>query len=108
MKKLFRNDKLIACALNKYLCNIFKNLSIPKDPCFEDQTSNSCTDRVKASIVKYKDHPIIIYTNPIQDGPLRGWIGSRMGCKKTPFPKIYHTYPAMIKLGTVTLYIKKI
>ena len=34
--------------------------SIPKDPCFEDQTSNLRADRVKASIEKYKDHLSII------------------------------------------------
>ena len=34
--------------------------SIPKDPCFEDQTSNLRADRVKASIKKYKDHLSII------------------------------------------------
>ena len=28
--------------------------------------------------------------------------------KKTPLPKICHTYPTMIKLGTVISYLKKI
>ena len=28
--------------------------------------------------------------------------------KKAPFPKTCHTYPAMIKLGTVIPYLKKI
>ena len=30
------------------------------------------------------------------------------GSKKATLPKIYHTYPAMIKLGTVMLFLKKI
>ena len=33
-----------------------------------------------------------------------GWGGG----KKTPFPKICHTYHAMMKLGTVIPYLKKI
>ena len=57
---IFQNDKLIVDTFNKDFCNIVKKLSIPKDPCFEDQTSNIFTDRVKASIKKYKDHPSII------------------------------------------------
>ena len=28
--------------------------------------------------------------------------------KKYPFPKIYHRYPTMMKLGTVILYLRKI
>ena len=34
--------------------------SIPKDLCFEGETSNLRADRVKASIEKYKDHLSII------------------------------------------------
>ena len=36
--------------------------------------------------------------------------GEAHGCggKKTPLPKICHTYPAMMKLGPVIPYIKKI
>ena len=30
------------------------------------------------------------------------------GNKKAPLPKICHTYPTMMKLGTVTPYLKKI
>ena len=30
------------------------------------------------------------------------------GVKKVPLPKICHTYPAMMKLGTVTPYLRKI
>ena len=45
--------------------------------------------------------------NPIQDGLFRGC--SRMGGdKKAPLPKIHHTYSAMMKLGTVIPYLKKI
>ena len=45
--------------------------------------------------------------NPIQDGHFRGWslIG---GAKRPLLPKICHTYPTMMKLGTVIPYLKKI
>ena len=46
--------------------------------------------------------------NPIQDGIFRGCL--RMGGgggKKPPLSKICHTYPTMIKLGTVIPYPKK-
>ena len=45
--------------------------------------------------------------NPIQDELFRGC--SRMGeGKKAPLPKTCHTYPTMMKLGTVIPYPKKI
>ena len=46
--------------------------------------------------------------NPIQDGHF--WGCSRMGgeAKRHPFPKICHTYPTIMKLGTVIPYLKKI
>ena len=48
-------------------------------------------------------HPI----NPIQGGSFRGC--SRMdGGKKTPLFKICHTYPTMMKLGTLIPYLKMI
>ena len=40
-----------------------------------------------------------------------GIFGAAHGCgggQKGPFPKISHTYPAMMKLGTVIPYLKKI
>ena len=36
-------------------------------------------------------------------GAAHGWEG-----QKDPFPKICHTYPTMMKLGRVILYLKKI
>ena len=47
-----------------------------------------------------------ILLNPIQEGPFRG--GSRMGVQKGPLLKFCHTYPTMMKLGTVIPYLKKI
>ena len=46
--------------------------------------------------------------NTIQDGRFWGcsWMGGRGG--KGPLPKICHTYPTMMKLGTVIPYLKKI
>ena len=40
-----------------------------------------------------------ILLNPSQDGPFCG--GSRMGVQKGPLLKFCHTYPTMMKLGTV-------
>ena len=48
-----------------------------------------------------------VHVNPIQHGFFRGC--SRMGRgKKAPLPKILHTYPTMMKLGTVIPYPNKI
>ena len=47
--------------------------------------------------------------NPIDDAPF--WGCSRIGgSQKDPLslPKICHTYPTMLKLGTVIPYLKKI
>ena len=44
--------------------------------------------------------------NPIQDGLFRGC--SRMRGQKGPLPKICHTYPTVMKLGTVIPYPNKI
>ena len=45
--------------------------------------------------------------NPIQDVLFRGC--SQMGGpKRPPIPKICHTYPTMMKLGTVIPYLKEI
>ena len=37
-----------------------------------------------------------------------GWGEGEGGAKRAPFPKICHTYPAMMKLGTVIPYPRKI
>ena len=44
--------------------------------------------------------------NPIQDGHF--WGCSWMGRQKSPIPKICHTYPTMMKTGTVISYLKRI
>ena len=48
--------------------------------------------------------------NPIQDVHFRSCsrMEERGGAKTPPLPKICHTYPAMIKLGTVIPYLKKL
>ena len=48
-----------------------------------------------------------ICLKPIQDGHF-GAAHGRRGAKKAPFPKICHTYPTMLKLGTVIPDLKKI
>ena len=45
--------------------------------------------------------------NPIQDGVLTDGVEGRGVGQKGPFPKICHTYPTMMKLGTVIPYLKK-
>lgn len=45
---ILQNDKLIADSFNNCFCNIVKNQSVPKDPFFEEQTSNLFEDEVKA------------------------------------------------------------
>ena len=37
-------------------------------------------------------------------GPAHGWGGGN----KAPLSKICHTYPTLMKLGTITPYLKKI
>ena len=49
----------------------------------------------------------VVNLNPIQDGLFRGCSRIR-GAKRAPLPKIFHTYPTMMKLGTVIPYLKKI
>ena len=39
-------------------------------------------------------------------GAAHGWGDG--GQKRPPLPKIYHTYPTIMKLGTVIPYVKKI
>ena len=46
--------------------------------------------------------------NPVQDGPFRGCSRMGGGQKTPPLPKISHTYPTMMKLDTVTPYLKNI
>ena len=52
----------------------------------------------------------ILSLNPTQDGLFGASHGLRggRGGKKTPLPKICHTYTTMIKLGTVIPYLRKI
>ena len=59
--------------------------------------------------LKLLSHTQIYSINPIQDGHF--WGCSRMGGggrEKAPLPKICHTYPTVMKLGTVIPYLKKI
>ena len=46
---------------------------------------------------------------PYSEWALSGLLtdGGRWG-KKAPLPKIFHTYPTMMKIGTVIPYLKKI
>ena len=44
--------------------------------------------------------------NPLQDGSFRGLLMDGGG-KKSPLPKICHTYPTKMKLSTIIPYLKK-
>ena len=63
---------------------------------------------------KANEEAFFIIFNSTQDGLLRGCspiMGGGSGGgggKKAPFLKICHTYPTMMKLGTVIPYLKKI
>ena len=46
--------------------------------------------------------------NHIPDGLFRGCSRMGVGAKRFPLPKIYHTYPTMMKLCTFMPYLKKI
>ena len=55
-----------------------------------------------------RKHPVVkkstlssSYINPIQDGPFWGCPQMGEGKKTPPLCKIRHTYPALMKLGTV-------
>ena len=58
-------------------------------------------------IINTKVHLSQSASNPIQNRHFRGcsWMGE---AKKAPLPKICHTYPAMMKHGTVIPYLNKI
>ena len=62
-------------------------------------------------IYKFFYFKCAVYLNPIQDGLFLGCSrmgGGERGTKRPPLPKICHTYPTMMKLGTVIPYTKKI
>ena len=66
---------------------------------------------VKNSSLKYATAPTkeIIFSLTLFR---MGFFGAAHGCgrgqKGPPLPKIYHTYPTMMKLGTVMPYLRKI
>ena len=107
------------CTLNfacegELVCQIKKYFVIPvfKEPLRNliDYFKNmSC---LKHKSIKLKLINTVINFNPNQDGLF--WGCSRMGAgggrggKKVSLSKICHTYPALMKLGTVIPYLKKI
>ena len=57
--------------------------------------------------ISAKSTTLLLSLTPFSMGFLRaahGWVGA----KKAPLPKTCHTYPTMMKLGTVIPYLKKI
>ena len=60
------------------------------------------------SFLKLRTHIVAFDVNPVKDG--RFWGCSRIGEweQKAPLHRFSHTYPTMMKLGTVVPYIKKI
>ena len=41
-------------------------------------------------------------------GAAHGWLGGARGSKKASLPKVFYTYPAIIKLSTIIPNLKKI
>ena len=61
----------------------------------------------KLYCVIYNNHANLYAFKPIQNGLCQGCL-LMGGEKKTPFPKICHSYSTIMKLGTVIPYLKKI
>ena len=78
------------------LGNDLKNNSIIEIPTFYNNVKKAS---IKRKIWKF---------NPIQAFSILLTDGVRGVTKTPPIPKICHTYPAMMKLGTVIPYLKKI
>ena len=79
----------------------------------EDRSSHqSCSMKkgVLRNFVKFTGKHLCqsLFFNPIQDGLFSGLLTDGGGGAKDPLPKICHTYPTMMKLGTVIPYLKKI
>ena len=81
--------------------------------CFEGNMNDCVTNNSiwgKSQKAKSK-RTVILETqcfNPIQDRFFRGYSRMGGGQKKAPLLKICHTYPAMMKLCTLTPYLRKI
>ena len=58
-KVTLSNDEEIAETLNKYFCNIAKDLSLPENPSINEPSVELFTDPVILGLEKYKDHPSI-------------------------------------------------
>ena len=58
--------------------------------------------------LKDADVEKVLEFNPIENGLFRGCSRIGGGAKRSILPKICHTYPTMMKLGTVIPYLKKI
>ena len=57
--EVLSNDEEIAETLNKYFCNIAKDLSLPENPSINEPSVELFTDLVILGLEKYKDHPSI-------------------------------------------------
>ena len=92
-------SKTLAKELREKLRILENKLKLYKQnsKCFENEDYLRYKLRFE-EIYKTKENGV----NPIQDGPF--WGCSRMG---GGLPKICHTYPTMMKLGTVIPYLKK-
>ena len=101
--------------LHTYICDIFYdsddldfvNFADENTPYFCLSDMISVLGQLKGVIDKIFDWFKKSFLNPIQDGLFRGCSRIR-GAFWPPVPKICHTYPTMMKLGTVIPYLRKI
>ena len=92
------NDEEIAETLNKYFCNIAKNLSLPKNPSVNEPSVELFTDPVILALEKYKDHPSI---TSIKNKMIIQVLSIRPElCGNCAFPQNFRTR----KLGEITLF----
>ena len=81
----------------KYLCSV----------CYKCNCRN-CSKKFLQKVKYYVLKICALIVNPIQDGHFWGWSRMEGGKRPLPLPKICHTYPTVMKLGTVIPYLKKI
>ena len=96
---------------NKFLFFIKKETLAQTFSCefYEISKNTFFTEHLRWLLLElfFRRYPLRICLNPIQGGLFRGC--SRMGGgEKASLPEICHTYPTMVKLGTVIPYLKKI
>ena len=105
VRKWFRDHRQI----NLIMLNGFCPLSnLPSQPCSSWTTSIWMEYQTNSNENYLSFLHCASSFNPIQDGSSRGCSRMGGGKKAPPLSKICHTYPTLMKLGTVIPYLKKI